>query len=122
MKLEKLTGSVLPTSQLRVCRSFCERPGGASPSRFAAVKTFSFLSSNFTSDRSLLPLGSSSLRHLCAGSVRVRPAGRRPDPLRPGRDPLQHRGHPADHQQGRPQLVAGQEGGGCRDCRTDPQP
>ena len=45
-------------------------------------------------DRALVPLRAAAVRHLRAGAVRVRPAGWRPHPLRPGRHPLQHRGHP----------------------------
>ena len=81
--------------------------------------------SNFlhaTSDCSLLPVCPASLRHLRAGPVRVRPHGWRPDPVRPGRGPLQHWGHPPDYQQGWPQLVAGQKGGGSRHRGAHTQP
>ena len=63
----------------------------------------------YISDRSFVSFCSSTLWHFCESPVWIRPPWRRPHTLRPGWNPLQHRGHSADHQQGWPQLVAGSE-------------
>ena len=58
----------------------------------------------------ILQVRAASLRHLRARSVRLRAGRRRADPVLAGRHPLRHGRRAPDHLQGRPQLVAGQEG------------